>query len=379
MAEKITQFRGRYHFLSNFYPAQVWYEKQSYQSVEHAWQAAQCADPRQRAWIRDAPSPRAARERGQSVTQRDDWDSVHVDVLRQLTRQKFHHHPRLRAALVDTGHALLIDGTDTNTLGLILMEVRMEAQQELNWQALKHQDAVPVTAAPSAHEALLLLCADLLAAGIYLTLQDGKMLAGPTRLVHQHRSLLEGLRTHKKTLQMLLEDSLAYQLFGTNQDDKRFETEACHECKQTVHVVTPPRRLEVHRTKDNTAVCPGSDRAQQACAAELVAAFLDDRAVPRRMAVLTWTSFEGAFSTWSLERGWLRPPKPYLMAELDKRFERMGTDEQRPMWQGLTLTQEQWFGEDEVRPPAQERVPEKAQEREPAQAVVKDGKLTLRA
>ena len=243
----------------------------------------------------------------------------------------------------------------------------------------KHIDAVPVPAPLSPHEALLLLCADLLAAGIYLTLQDGKMLAGPTRLVHQHRSLLEGLRTHKKTLQTLLEDSLAYQLFGTAHDDKRFETEACPVCQQLVHVVTPPRRLEVHRTADHTAVCPGSDRAQQACAAQLVDAFLEDRAVPRRLAILTWTSFEGAFSAWALERGWLRPPRPYLLRELDTRFERVGDDPQRPMWKGLTLTQEQWFGEDEVRPPAQEQVPEKALERAPAQAVVKNGKLTLKA
>lgn len=255
----------------------------------------------------------------------------------------------------------------------------MSIQQELTWHRPDEEAGTPVPSPGSPHEALLQLCADLLAAGIYLTLQDGKMLAGPTRLVHQHRSLLEGLRTHKKTLQMLLEDSLAYQLFGTAQDDKRFETDVCPDCQQTVHVVTPPRRLEVHRTVENTAVCPGSDRAQQACAAQLLDAFLDDRAVPRRMAVLTWTSFEGAFSSWSLERGWLRPPKPYIMAELDRRFERMGTDEHRPMWQGLTLTQEQWFGEDEVRPPAQEQVPEKVLEREPAQAVVKNGKLTLRA
>jgi predicted NAD-dependent protein-ADP-ribosyltransferase YbiA (DUF1768 family) len=399
----ITSFRGPYAFLSNFAPAQVWYEKQSYRNVEVAYQAAQCADPRQRAWIRESVSPGEARRRGERVTQRDDWDSVQEGVLRHLVRQKFRHHPRLREALVATGHAILVGGEGDETLGRILMEVRLEAQQELLWSTLKQAaappqedtsgtqeplplpthpatsdgpDGVVVPPALSPHEVLLQLCADLQKAGIYLSLSPtGTLIAGPTIQVKKHPRLLEGIRAHKAHLLHLIEDSLAYQLFGTNQDDKRFDTETCPECQQAVNVVTPPRRLALHRLPHGETVCPGSARAQHACAAQLLDAFLEDRAVPRRMAVLTWTSFEGNFRTWALERGWLRPPKPYLMHELDTRFERMQTDPERPMWQGLTLTQEQWYGEDEARPVVQEE----AQAREPASVSVKNGKVTLRA
>ena len=89
---RITSFRGPHAFLSNFYPAQVWYEKQSYRNVEVAFQAAKTLHPRERAWLREAKSPGEARERGQQVTLRDDWDDVRVDVMRQLLRQKFTHH-----------------------------------------------------------------------------------------------------------------------------------------------------------------------------------------------------------------------------------------------------------------------------------------------
>ena len=413
---RITSFRGPYAFLSNFAPATVWYEKQSYRNVEVAYQAAKFDDPRTRAWIRESRTAADARRRGHEPPVRADWDSVKVDVMRGLLRQKFTHHPHLRDALLATGQALLVarstegdrfwgvwNDEGLNTLGLLLMEIRMELQQELLWTTLKQaaappqedggdtQDPLPLPTPPttsdgpdgvvvppalSPHEVLLQLCADLQRAGIYLSLSPtGTLIAGPTIQVKKHPRLLDGIRAHKEHLLHLIEDSLAYQLFGTNHDDKRFDTETCPECQQAVYVVTPPRRLALHRLPHGETVCPGSARAQHACAAQLLDAFLEDRAVPRRLAVLTWTSFEGAFRTWLAERGFLRPPRPYILAEMDTRFERFGDDPERPMWQGLTLTQEQWYGEDEARPVVQNE----AQEREPAQVSVKNGKVTMRA
>jgi len=414
---RITSFRGPHAFLSNGSPAQVWYEKQSYRNVEVAFQAAKTLDPRERAWLRASTRPGEARQRGQKVTLRDDWDDVRVDVMRQLLRQKFTHHGHLKAQLLATGHAVLIatnhhgdrfwgvsNGHGVNMLGQLLMEIRMELQQELNWHALKQASAPPqdgagatqpslplrtpsttgsdpdgvvVPAELSPHEVLLKLCADLQQAGIYLSLSaTGALLAGPTIQVKKHPRLLDGLRAHKQHLLHLIEDSLAYQLFGTNQDDKRFETETCADCQQAVHVVTPPRRLAVHRLPHTEDVCPGSARAQHACALQLLDAFLEDCAVPRRSAALTWTALNGAFSAWSLRLGWLRPPRPYVIQAMDSRFPRLrDTDEERPIWSGLTLKLEEWYGEEEARPVT----PEPAQERAPAQVSVRNGKVVLKA
>ena len=414
---RITSFRGAYFFLSNFYPAEVWYERQSFRAVETAYQAAKTLDARERGWIREASGPRQARQRGRRVTLRDDWHTGRVDVMRHLLRQKFTRHAALRDKLLDTGHAVLIasapwgdhfwgvcNDQGKNMLGILLMEIRMELQQELNWSTLKQasapsqedthdtpsslplqtppttgtgSDGVVVPAALSPHEVLLQLCADLHKAGIYLSLSaTGTLIAGPTIQVKKHPRLLDGIRAHKQHLLHLIEDSLAYQLFGTNQDDRRFETETCADCQQAVHVVTPPRRLAVHRLPHTEDVCPGSARAQHACALQLLDAFLDDCAVPRHSAALTWTALNGAFSAWSLRLGWLRPPRPYLIQAMDARFPRLrDTDEERPIWSGLTLKLEEWYGEDEPRPV----VPETAQERKPAQVSVRNGKVTLRA
>lgn len=47
----IAQFQGEYRFLSNFAPCTVTYDGVEYPSVEHAYQAAKCVHPEDRAII----------------------------------------------------------------------------------------------------------------------------------------------------------------------------------------------------------------------------------------------------------------------------------------------------------------------------------------
>jgi hypothetical protein len=197
-------------------------------------------------------------------------------------------------------------------------------------------------------EALLTLCHDLQAAGIWLSLtESGELTAGPTALVHRHPDVLQQLRQHKAAILHLLEDCLAREIFGESSDDARFAHEVCPECQQSCYVIQSPRRLEVHRTVDNTAVCPGSERAQQACADTIMQAFIADRCVPRRMAVLTWHGLRGALEAWCHQRGWLLPPRPYIVAWLDSHYTRVDQSEALPRWAGLALTMEEWLGDDE--------------------------------
>jgi hypothetical protein len=209
-------------------------------------------------------------------------------------------------------------------------------------------DPVYTPAEAQDREALLALCHDLQAAGIWLYLPEpGVLRAGPPALVHRHPDLVQRLREHQATILYLLEDCLAQQIFGERADDARFDHETCPECQRTCYVIQPPRRLEVHRIADNTAVCPGSERAQQVCADTIMQAFVADRCVERRLAMVTWYGLRGALEAWCYRRGWLLPPRPYLVAWLDTHYPRIDQHEDMPRWSGLVLTVEEWLGDKE--------------------------------
>lgn len=145
MSKPITKFDGEYRFLSNFFLVAIDIDDHSYPSVEHAYQAAKTHNANERARIRRARSAGAAKHLGRRVTLRSDWDSVKLEVMRRLVRQKFHSDRGLRRALLATRDAELIEGNhwrDTfwgqcpighgfNHLGEILMEVRAELKERL--------------------------------------------------------------------------------------------------------------------------------------------------------------------------------------------------------------------------------------------------------
>lgn len=140
----INSFEGSFEFLSNFYPAPVKLfdiaamSGEEYPTVEHAFQAAKTDDLAERVAILRAPTPGRAKRLGQRVKKRADWEQVKEAVMLRLLRQKF-HHAALRAKLLATGDAVLIEGNwwgDTywgickgrgqNRLGALLMQVRKE-------------------------------------------------------------------------------------------------------------------------------------------------------------------------------------------------------------------------------------------------------------
>ena len=134
----IDSFTGNYDFLSNFYLCKVEYEGLVYPSTEHAFQAAKTRRPAERLKIRDATSPGQAKRLGRKVPLREDWESIKLDVMRTILKEKF-KDPMLKVSLMDTGNAKLVEGNhwgDTwwgvckgkgkNNLGILLMELRDE-------------------------------------------------------------------------------------------------------------------------------------------------------------------------------------------------------------------------------------------------------------
>jgi ribA/ribD-fused uncharacterized protein len=133
----IDRFSGEYRFLSNFWPCEIKYEGKTYASTEHAYQAAKTLDIKERNKIRDAKTPGDAKRLGRKITLRSDWESVKLQVMEDLVRQKFFDNPKLGKKLIDTGEQELIEGNTwgdkvwgqvngvgQNHLGKILMKVR---------------------------------------------------------------------------------------------------------------------------------------------------------------------------------------------------------------------------------------------------------------
>lgn len=147
------QFRGKYRFLSNFYPARIPLLGDTYPSVEHAYQAMKTLNPEER---RRFLSPRLsaddAKQMGRLLRVRRDWDRLKEQVMFGLLRKKFHPsiNPALGEMLLETGDATLVEGNychdqfwgdctciahrkepGENRLGELLMKVRLELRWKL--------------------------------------------------------------------------------------------------------------------------------------------------------------------------------------------------------------------------------------------------------
>ena len=133
----IKSFKGRYRFLSNFYPCEVLLDGLLYNSSEHAYQAAKTLDTKSREQILRASGPGKAKRLGRGVVLRGDWEDIKIPVMHQIVLVKFAMNPGLRTKLLATGDVHLeegntwgdtfwgtVDGDGENWLGRVLMNVR---------------------------------------------------------------------------------------------------------------------------------------------------------------------------------------------------------------------------------------------------------------
>tara|TARA_Y100000034_G_scaffold34222_1_gene41922 strand:- start:4145 stop:4582 length:438 start_codon:yes stop_codon:yes gene_type:complete len=134
--KKITEFRGDFYFLSNFFPCYVNYEEILYPSSEHAYQAAKSLDDTLRIYIRNMTSPAKAKKFGRHLVTRANWDYIKTTIMKDILDIKF-LSPELSDQLIATQDYELIEGNDwndtfwgvykgvgENNLGKILMEIR---------------------------------------------------------------------------------------------------------------------------------------------------------------------------------------------------------------------------------------------------------------
>jgi ribA/ribD-fused uncharacterized protein len=139
MTIKFYQTKAEYGFLNNFYRAKMEIYGKIWDTVEHAYQAQKTAIPGEINKIWAAATPREARNMGQLVQMRPDWDQVKYSVMKECVMAKFLQHSDLKIKLIDTAYEEIVedspidwywgcgkDGTGQNMLGKILMEVRHE-------------------------------------------------------------------------------------------------------------------------------------------------------------------------------------------------------------------------------------------------------------
>lgn len=144
--ERISGFFGEndYRFLSNFEPCEVYLDGFKFPSVENAYQIAKAGFLNQTGYqflIYDFQHYTAAEAKnaGQKITLRPDWEQIKAKIMFELVFQKFAFNEKLGQKLLDTGNKYLEElnhwndkfygvdyqtGQGKNILGKILMQVR---------------------------------------------------------------------------------------------------------------------------------------------------------------------------------------------------------------------------------------------------------------
>ncbi len=136
-----------YYEFTNFYAAPITIDGVTYPTNEHYFQSQKFSDKNIINEILSNNSPRNALDtaRKYSSQVRKDWHTGVKDaVMKKALVAKFTQYPNLRKKLMDTGNKNLVehttndnywgdngDGTGTNRLGKLLMEVRNEISQGL--------------------------------------------------------------------------------------------------------------------------------------------------------------------------------------------------------------------------------------------------------
>jgi ribA/ribD-fused uncharacterized protein len=135
----------QYKQFSNFYPVKLTLGGKIWPTVVHYFQAMKFPDsPEYQETVRVAKTPAQAKRLGKTmdVPMRPDWKEYRDEVMYTAIKEKFSdNHPELKAKLLETGNAVLRDGSPQdnywgvgrkklgqNKLGLILTRVRDEAK-----------------------------------------------------------------------------------------------------------------------------------------------------------------------------------------------------------------------------------------------------------
>lgn len=135
----ITEFKGRFRFLSNFYPAAFTWRDICWPYSENAYQAAKQLGTGHY-YDFSLLKPGQAKRLGRGLELRDDWDVIKFSIMEEIVYEKFKQNSDLHRMLMATGDLELQEGNTwgdlfwgisppgsgngANNLGRCLMHVR---------------------------------------------------------------------------------------------------------------------------------------------------------------------------------------------------------------------------------------------------------------
>ncbi len=135
----------KYGEFSNFSPYEVVVLGMVWKTSEHYFQARKFQDSSLVIKVMDASTPMEAANigRDRSYPIREDWDTIKLEVMKEVTLAKFTQHENLKELLLSTGSEKIVeaspydyfwgegaDGSGKNYLGRILMEVREDIRKK---------------------------------------------------------------------------------------------------------------------------------------------------------------------------------------------------------------------------------------------------------
>ena len=143
MAIKFYKSDPPHGYLNNFYPSKMFIYGRWWNTVEHAYQAQKTFNLVEYDSIWSATTPREARNIGQKISMRSDWDLIKYAVMKDCVMAKFTQNNDLMKKLLLTGNEEIIedspidsywgcgaDGLGKNMLGKILVEIREELNDD---------------------------------------------------------------------------------------------------------------------------------------------------------------------------------------------------------------------------------------------------------
>ena len=137
---KFYRVGDEYGEFSNFARYPITVDGREWPTSEHYYQAQKYAGTKHEEKVRLVDSPGKAWRLGNdpALPLRADWEEVKDDVMRKAVHAKFSQHDSLRELLLSTGNAKIVehtkndsywgdggDGSGKNTLGKILMSIRL--------------------------------------------------------------------------------------------------------------------------------------------------------------------------------------------------------------------------------------------------------------
>lgn len=142
---KFYRLKDPHGYMGNFYKARHFIYGKWWNTTEASYQAQKTNVESEVLAIQQAEKPMQARNLGQKVSLRENWDMIKDRIMYDCVLAKFLQHSDLRKQLMETGDEELVedtkstndmywgcgtDGTGRNELGKILMRIRQELKGE---------------------------------------------------------------------------------------------------------------------------------------------------------------------------------------------------------------------------------------------------------